>query len=218
MKNVSIRLGKTLGVKTFYFPSPLLALLVAILLSLSLCTKALAFTHPGIPLTTSDLDTIQANLNVEPWKSGYAAFVADSHSQLSYSMLGPFATVSRNPDVNLYQWREDMMAIWKLARMWYFTRDNTYAQKAHDILIAWATTQTSFSGTASNLDLGDYAFRFAGGADILRGTWPGWTAADTTAVKAYFANVLQPGANPWGESMSFPSPASERKRNHPLGP
>ena len=51
------------------------------------------------------------------------------------------------------------------------------------------------------LDLGDYAPRFVGGADILRGTWPGWTEADTTAVKAYFANVLQPGANPWGESM-----------------
>ena len=51
------------------------------------------------------------------------------------------------------------------------------------------------------LDLGDYAYTFVGGADILRGTWPGWTEADTTTVKAYFGNVLLPATNratlPW---------------------
>ena len=94
-----------------------------------------------------------------------------------------------------------MTAIWNLSLMWYFTGDNAYAQKAHDVLLAWATTHTEFSGRESMLDLGDYAPAFVGGAEILRGTWPGWTAADTTAVKAYFANVLMPGANPCGESM-----------------
>ena len=51
------------------------------------------------------------------------------------------------------------------------------------------------------LDLGDYAYAFVGGADILRGTWPGWTEADTTTVKAYFGNVLLPATNPYGESQ-----------------
>ena len=31
-----------------------------------------AFVHPGIPLTKSDLDTLRANLDREPWLSGYA--------------------------------------------------------------------------------------------------------------------------------------------------
>jgi hypothetical protein len=94
-----------------------------------------------------------------------------------------------------------MIAVWNLSRMWYFTQNPAYAQKAHDILIAWATTQTAFTGGESMLDLGDYAFRFVGGADILRGTWPGWTAADTATVQAYFKNVLIPAANPYGENM-----------------
>ena len=165
--------------------------------------RAHAFTHPGAPLTLSDLQALKANVDQgrEPWKSGYAALAASGHSSLNYTMQGPFTNVSRSPNVNLNQWRSDMNAIWNLSRMWYFTGDTAYAQKAHGILLEWANTQTSFTGGESMLDLGDYAYKFVGGADILRGTWPGWTEADTTAVKAYFGDVLMPASNPYGESM-----------------
>ena len=161
---------------------------------------AQAFTHPGVPFTTSDLATLKANItaNLEPWKSGYAALAADGHSSLSYGMQGPFAHVGRNEggtDPNLSQWRNDMIAVYNLARMWYFTGNPQYAQKSHDILRAWADTQTSFGGIESGLDLGDYAFRYAGGAEILRSTWSGWTAADTTAVQNLFANVYWPSTS-----------------------
>ena len=73
-------------------------------------------------------------------------------------------------------------------------------RKAHDILIAWATTQTSFGGQESGLALGDLAQAYAGGADILRGTWPGWTAADTATVKNYFENVLWPATSAGGNT------------------
>lgn len=176
----------------------LLLLAGIVLLSAS---PAHAFVHPGLPLTKSDLDTIAAHLNTEPWKSGYASLAADSHSQLTYTMQGPFTTVSRNPDVNLNQWRNDMIAIWDLSRMWYFTGNTQYAQKAHDILLQWANTQTSFGGSEAGLDLGDYAFRFVGGADILRGTWSGWTSADTTKVQSYFGTVLMPAVYHNGDNM-----------------
>ena len=167
-------------------------LLLLLLVFSGVLTTAHAYTHPGIPLTIDDLDTVLANLNNEPWKSGYAALQADSRSSLSYTMQGPFTTVSRNPDANLGAWRNDMQAIYNLARMWYFSGNTAYAQKAHDILIAWATTQTTFGGVEASFDLGDYAYRYAGGADILRGTWPGWTAADTQTVQTYFTNVFWP--------------------------
>lgn len=167
----------------------------------AMAIPARAYVHPGCPLNATDLAFLKVNLNKEPWKSGYAGLAADSHSSLGYNMQGPFANVSRSPDVNLWPWRNDMDAIWNLARMWYFTGNTAYAQKAHDILLAWANTQTSFTGSESMLDLGDYAYRFVGGADILRGTWPGWTSADTSTVQAYFGNVLLPATNPYGDSM-----------------
>ena len=166
-------------------------------------SQARAYTHPGSTLNLADLQALKAKIdaNQEPWKSGYASLAAGT--SLTYPMRGPYAQVSRvgNYDGNLNEWRVDMDNISKLARMWYFTGNTAYAQKAHDILLAWANTNIEFSGNESMLDLGDYAPRFVGAAEILRGTWPGWTETDTTKVKAWFANVLQPGANPWGESM-----------------
>ncbi|HZI31681.1 MAG TPA: alginate lyase family protein, partial [Candidatus Binatia bacterium] len=115
-----------------------------------------------------------------------------STSQLSWPPEGPWGTVSRTPDVNLTYWKDDMNALYNLARMWYFTGNTNYAQKAHDIILAWANTQTNFGGHETALSLGDFAVVYAGGADILRGTWPGWTEADTIAVKNYFENVTWP--------------------------
>jgi hypothetical protein len=150
------------------------------------------FVHPGIPLSKTDLATLRANLDRDPWKSGYEALKRDGRSSLDYKMRGPRERISRAPHIDRYLWMSDMQAAWNLARMWCFTQDAAYAQKAHDILIAWATTQTAFEGREANLDLGDYAFRYVGAADLLRGTWSGWTKADTDACKHLFADVYWP--------------------------
>nr|WP_229482148.1 alginate lyase family protein [Massilia sp. JS1662] len=165
--------------------------------------QATGFTHPGTPLTVSDLATLKSYVDQgrQPWKSAYDQLKNDGKAKTTYIMAGPYATVSRAPDVNLWPWRNDMVAIWNLSRMWYFTGNKDYAKKAHDILMQWATVHTQFAGRESMLDLGDYAYMFVGGADILRGTWPDWTEADTATVKAYFSNVLIPASNPYGENM-----------------
>ncbi len=160
-----------------------------------------SLTHPGAPLTLSDLETVKAYVEEgrQPWKSGFDLLAKDGRAQPTYIMAGPYEKVSRAPHENLWPWRVDMMAIWNLSRMWYFTQDDSYAIKAREILLEWATTQTEFSGRESMLDLGDYAYMFVGGADILRGTWPGWTEADTATVKKYFNDVLMPASAPYGE-------------------
>src|SRR5882762_8617433 len=159
------------------------------------------FVHPGVPLTVTDLDNVSQMIQLQrqPWYGGYQQLLTDGHSQLTYTMQGPFQEVDRNlngtgVNVNLTQWRSDMTAIGNMSRLWYYTGNAAYAQKAHDILLAWATTQTVFGGYESNLDMGDYIHQFVTGADILRGTWPGWTANDTTTVKSFFTNVYYPGA------------------------
>ncbi|MGJ7498651.1 discoidin domain-containing protein [Variovorax sp. RT4R15] len=159
--------------------------------------------HPGAGLTLSDLQTLKANVDQgkEPWTSAFNQLANSPTSRLSYAGRGgPFAKVSRAPDENLHAWRSDMVAISDLSRMWYFTQNEQYAVNARKLLLGWATTHVEFSGRESMLDLGDYAFAFVGGAEILRSTYPGWTEADTATVKKYFKNVLMPAANPYGES------------------
>lgn len=166
------------------------------------------FVHPGIPLTKADLNRVKAHIKAGdyPWKQGFELLSEDGHSQLNYKMRGPFEEVGRNiggtgKHLHRKEWMSDMQAVFNLARMWYFTGNGAYAQKAHDILLAWAKTQKSFTGYESNLDLGDYAFRFAGGADILRGTWPGWTKKDTEAVSHLFMDVYWNAAFNDGDAL-----------------
>ncbi len=158
-------------------------------------------THPGAPLSLSDLETLKTYIEEgrEPWKSGFDLLAKDGKAQHTYTMAGPYEKVSRSPNENIWPWRVDMVAIWNLSRMWYFTQDDRYAEKAREVLLAWATTQTEFSGRESMLDIGDYAYMFVGGADILRGTWSGWREEDTAIVKQYFNDVLMPASNPYGE-------------------
>ncbi|WP_158085257.1 LamG-like jellyroll fold domain-containing protein [Niastella vici] len=151
------------------------------------------FVHPGIPFTRYDLNQLKANITKEPWLSAYNAFKGDYRSQLSYTG-SPQATVTRAPNLNNTIWINDMVAVHHLAFMWIFTGDSAYARRATDLLDAWAVTNTVWGGNESMLDIGDYAQYWATGADILRGTFPGWTDSNTIHVRNYFANVLYPTA------------------------
>lgn len=151
------------------------------------------FTHPSVPFTREDLELLKVNVKREPWKSGFEALAADGRSKLDYKMQGPFEEVKRAYNLNLYPWRSDMTAVHNLAVMWWFTGNPAYAQKARDILIAYAKTEKVFGGSEAGLDLGDYVYKYVVGADILRGTWPGWTESDTALVKKLFLEVYWPG-------------------------
>jgi hypothetical protein len=93
----------------------LLAVLAALLAFMVI--PARAFTHPCIPNNLQELDTIKANLDREPWKTGFAALESHAWSRLTYNMGGPFEVVRRNPNENLWPWRADMSAVNNLARM-----------------------------------------------------------------------------------------------------
>lgn len=167
-------------------------LLFSLSMFMTMNIRAQTFVHPGVAFNRADLDQLKANISREPWLSGYNAFKNDSHSQLGYGQKGPFATVTRAPNLNNSAWIDDMQAVHNLAWMWWFTGDSTYARKATNLLDAWAVTNTTWGGGESMLDIGDYAQYWGVGAEILRSTFPGWTAANTQHVKNYFANVLFP--------------------------
>ncbi|SEO74427.1 autotransporter-associated beta strand repeat-containing protein [Mucilaginibacter gossypiicola] len=167
-------------------------LLFSLSIFVTMGVRAQTFVHPGLAFNQADLNQLKANISREPWLSGYNAFKNDSHSQLSYGQKGPFATVTRAPNLNNSAWIDDMQAVHNLAWMWWFTGDSTYARKATNLLDAWAVTNTTWGGGESMLDIGDYAQYWGVGAEILRSTFPGWTAANTQHVKNYFANVLFP--------------------------
>lgn len=167
-------------------------LLLVVMLIKPAHAGAQRFQHPGIPFTTDDLNRLKQNITQEPWLTAYNDFKNSAQSSLSYTPRGPFATVTRAPDLNNVAWRSDMVAIHNLALMWIFTGDSAYARKATNMLDSWAVTNVVWGGNESMLDIGDYAPYWGAGADILKSTFPGWSAANTAHVNSYFANVLWP--------------------------
>ncbi|WP_217575777.1 alginate lyase family protein [Streptomyces sp. GbtcB7] len=152
----------------------------------------LAFVHPGIAFNSADLKRLKANRNTAPWKAAYESLRTDSHSSLTYPEEGPFAQVGRTPDVNLYKYKNDMTAVYQLALMYSLTGKAAYGAKATGIMTDWCRTQTAWTGAEPYLTAADYVIRTVAGADILRGTYPGWTDADTALCKKHFATVYWP--------------------------
>ena len=156
-------------------------------------TPAMEFVHPGICFTKKQLDVIKTGYEQgqQPWK-GYH----DRTSGFRYhAMRGPFEVVQRAPDLNLSEWRSDMTAIFNLALLWYMEQDvdpvaaRQAADRGISILNAWATTQKVGGGHEWGFELGDY-YSVMIGAEILKSTYPGWTAADTVNAKWYFGDFF----------------------------
>ncbi|WP_207531769.1 cellulose binding domain-containing protein [Desertivirga arenae] len=150
------------------------------------------FASPGVPFTRDDIAQLKSNIYREPWLTGYTALRNDARSRLDYFPRGPFATVTRAPNLNNDAWKSDMLAIHNLTFMYVFSGDSAYARKATNLLDSWARVNTSWGGNESMLDIGDYIPYFVPAADILRSTFPGWTAANSANIEEYFRDVLYP--------------------------
>lgn len=156
-----------------------------------------AFQHPGIPFTTNDLAAVKSNLSKQPWASAYAILAGDYHASTNYSMQGPVGMVARNLDgtgvnIGTTQFGNDMQAAYFQALMWGFTGDTNYAKSSRTILLAWANTMTNLTGYEGAFITGGDAPHYITAADILRGTWSGWTPTDTTTYGSYLTNVFWP--------------------------
>lgn len=62
-------------------------------------SQAHAYTHPGVPNSREELDTIKDNLDKQPWKQGYALHAA-VHSGKVADVEGP----STADGAKVYQW------------------------------------------------------------------------------------------------------------------
>jgi hypothetical protein len=158
------------------------------------------FVHEGLLVTQADFDRIKMKVNagIEPWISGWNKLIANSHAQLTY-VPSPVDTLIRGgnsreeplPD-NYSHAYHDVAAAFQLAIRWKVTGDNAYADKAIQILNAWASVCKAIRGN-SNLQLaaGIYGYQFANAAEIMR-TYEGWDASDFKKFQNWMYEIWYP--------------------------
>lgn len=159
------------------------------------------FAHPGMLHTQEDFDRIKSKVNADiyPWSEGWEVLTANSHSSSSYSLKGPVKKLIRGgssaeePESDNYSTAfNDAAAAYQNAIRWKISDDTLHANKAIQILNAWASTCDTITGN-SNIALGAglYGYQFANAAEIMR-DYDGWAAKDFMAFKQWLLDVFYP--------------------------
>ena len=181
---------------------PLLAGALSLLLLVGTLqtTWAQSFTHPGISHSQADLDRMRNNINVEPYKSAYAEFSSDGHSQSSNTGQGPFT--SETYGHGQFEIRNDAQVAHQNAVMWYVTGNSAYLNNAITIMMGWANTLTSFDQT-DYLTAATAMNDFCDAGEIIRATGNGaWSTANITTFQNWLLTYLYPPLLSPGNSIS----------------
>ncbi|MFF7645289.1 alginate lyase family protein [Streptomyces canus] len=158
---------------------------------------AKGFTHPGLLHTADDLARMKAAVAAKesPVYDGYLAFAAHARSQSTYAVqnTGQITSWGRGPANFQNQAPADAAAAYQNALMWCVTGERSHADRARDILNAWAASLTAITGADGPLGAGLQAFKFVNAAELLRHSgYEGWTAADIARCEESFLDVWYP--------------------------
>lgn len=153
------------------------------------------FVHPGMAQSYEDLEFMRTNVlqGNEPWKTAFN----DLKKQTSLNFVPcPIAFVSEDAyGVNSFGGKEfcqSAMAAYKHSLVWYITKDQVYADKAIEILNAWAYKLHSFDANNAKLNVGLWGYYFLNAAEILKYSDAGWSERDMAQFEKMVLTILYP--------------------------
>ena len=187
-------------------PAPCTRLVIGVLaLLLVFSTQAVpataappTFTHPGVLVSRPMLDFVRGkvNANAQPWRAAYDQMAASSYASLSRTPrpravveCGPYS----NPNLGCTDERQDAIAAYTLALMWYLTQDSRYATKSIQIMDAWSATITDHANSNARLQTGWSGVSWAQAAELIKyayGNWPNAGRFATMLRNVYLPEII----------------------------
>lgn len=144
------------------------------------------FAHPGVLVSRSQLDFIRGrvNANAQPWRAAYDQMFNSQYASLSRTPR-PRAVVEcgsfSNPNLGCTDERQDAIAAYTLALIWYITQDSRYATKAISIMDAWSNTIADHTNSNARLQTAWAATSWTQAAELIRYTYSSWPNANRFA-------------------------------------
>jgi hypothetical protein len=160
------------------------------------------FTHPGVLVSRPQLDFVRGRVNAgaQPWLAAYNQMAGSAYGSLSRTPrpravveCGPYS----NPNLGCTDERQDAIAAYTLALMWYITRDARYATKSIQIMDAWSATIRDHTNSNAPLQTAWSASSWAPAAEIIRhtyGNWPNSGRFGTMLRDVYLPRVINGAA------------------------
>lgn len=161
-----------------------------------------SFTHPGLLHNLADMTRIKdlvARRVSRPYQS-YQQLMASSKASASYTMKGPYSALTRDASLTIdgtaggavkNNVESDFMAAYYNAIMYQINGNEAHAQKAIQIIDAYAATTKSIIGLDKELN-GLYGFILTNAAEIMRSTYPAWPADKIQQCQNMLQSVFYP--------------------------
>ena len=164
-----------------------------------------AFAHPGVVVSRAQLDFVRGKIasGAQPWASAYNDLKSTAYASLTRNPA-PRADVDCGshsvPDNGCSDERQDALAAYADALVWYFSKDARYANQAIRLMDAWSATLTTHTNHNAPLQTGWSGTGWARAAELIKWTYPaGWPNAGRFATllrKAYVPVLINgSGAN-----------------------
>ena len=153
--------------------------------------------HPGILQTRADLEFAKARIKAgeEPWKSSWNVWLTSPGASLDFKPR-PFVHVTRGAyaagEQGGVELSESSRVVNNHVMQWYVTGDEAHARKAIEIFDAWSGTLADFFENDAMLLAGWTGGEFCNAAEILRATYPGWSAQSQEQFKRMLLTVYVP--------------------------
>ena len=166
-----------------------------------LAAAAAAFKHPGVFVSKPQLDFVKSKVNAqaEPWTTAYNELLKHKFASLNRNPT-PQAAVkcdeSSSNDVGngCHNEREDALAAWATALIWYISGDSRYAKKSISYLDGWSSTLKSHDGKNRNLQMGWAGTSWARAAELIRYSNAGWSNDGISKFKTMLQTQFLPTA------------------------
>jgi hypothetical protein len=153
----------------------------------------MTFVHPGALDSKAELDFVKTRIQrgAQPWRGEFDRIKNSSHA--SRGPLGLTNINSENNDAEVS--RDDALAAYTQALLWYYTDDETYARRSIAILNSWTNLQAFTAGSEQDrLQAGWIGAVFAPAAEIMR-LYPGWNSGGIGKLQAMFKRAFYPQLN-----------------------
>jgi hypothetical protein len=157
-----------------------------------------AFVHPGLLNTQADFDRMKLEVGrgSSPWKEDWVLLKSNPHVALDWKPRPETVVVrgaaSGQHDENYPHLYNDIAAAYADCLAWKVSGDTARADKAVQILNAWANTLVQITGTSDKyLASGIYGYEIANAGEILR-TYPGWSPKDFQNFQKMMLRVFYP--------------------------
>ncbi len=156
---------------------------LTLLMSTLLINKAVAqkFIHPGIDMTSADLEYMKKQVlaGAQPWKDAFDSLI--TKTDLNF-VVKSFPHVQRGaygkPNIGGDDLVKGSSMAYNCAILWYITKDKAYADKAIEIMNAWSLVLWDLDNNDSKLLAGWTGHVFCNAAEILRSDKSIWKQKD----------------------------------------